>query len=779
MKKILNFFKNRPYKTAIALVVMVVYYFALPKTLFLVPYATVVEAESGELLGAKIADDGQWRFPASDSVPYKFQQSIIYFEDQYFKYHPGVNPISISKAALKNLKNNKVTRGGSTLTQQVIRLHRNNKKRTFYEKIIEMVLATRLEFKFSKSEILKLYASHAPFGGNVVGLEMAAYRYFGLPAHQLSWAEAATLAVLPNAPSLIFPGKNQEILRNKRNALLQKLHQNNVIDKETYQLALLEDLPQKPFDLPTLAPHLVIQINKKAPAKKIQTTIDLHQQQRINDFVSLYYQQYKQNQIFNIAVLVANVNTKEIIAYVGNSPTTKQYNKDVDIIPAPRSTGSILKPFLYASMLNDGDILPKTLIPDIPTQISEYTPQNFDNTYDGAVSADRALSRSLNIPSVLMLKDYTVPKFYENLKKLQLTTLTQQPAHYGLSLILGGAEANLYDLCNAYATLGATLNTYNSKNIYEIKDSDKISYLKTDSKSKEKSQDPPLFSAGSIYHMFNAMKEVNRPEGDEAWRYYDSSIQIAWKTGTSFGNRDAWAVGIDQNYVVGVWVGNATGEGRPNLTGVQYAGPILFDVFRGLPNNQFFKEPKSDLQQTNVCKISGHLANSNCPTHKMNIPKAGINSPLCPYHQTYFTDFAEQFRVNASCESLENIKKQTYFVLPPVMQHYYKSAHSDYKILPPMRPDCVTETGKVMEFIYPKSQMILTRTKDQYQNLQPIIAKLAHNNAKASVSWYLNATYLGTTKTFHEMHIASQPGIYKLLCVDEVGNETNVTIQIN
>lgn len=779
MKKILNFFKNRPYKTAIALVVMVVYYFALPKTLFSVSYATVVEAANGELLGAKIAEDGQWRFPASDTVPYKFQQSIIYFEDEYFTYHPGVNPISIAKAALNNIKKNKITRGGSTLTQQVIRLHRKNKKRSFFEKVIEMVLATRLEFKYSKVDILNLYASHAPFGGNVVGLDMAAYRYFGLPAHQLSWAEAATLAVLPNAPSLIFPGKNQEILRNKRDALLQKLYQNKVIDKETYTLALLEDLPQKPFDLPTLAPHLVIQINKKFPDKKVQTTLNIHQQQRINDLVSLYYQQYKQNQIFNIAVLVANVNTKEIIAYVGNSPTTIQYNKDVDIIPAPRSTGSILKPFLYASMLNDGDILPKTLIPDIPTQISEYTPQNFDNTYDGAVSADRALSRSLNIPSVLMLKDYTVAKFYENLKRLQFTTLNQQPAHYGLSLILGGAEANLYDLCNAYANLASTLNTFNTNKSYNVKDNSKITYVNSNSKNIQLSQNAPLFSAGSIYHMFKAMQEVNRPEGDEAWRYYDSSIQIAWKTGTSFGNRDAWAIGIDQNYVVGVWVGNATGEGRPNLTGVQYAGPILFDVFRGLPNNQFFIEPKSDLQLTNICQLSGHLANPNCPTQQMLTPKAGINTPLCPYHQTYFTDFNEQFRVNASCESLENIKKQTYFVLPPVMQHYYKSAHADYKILPPMREDCVTETTKVMEFIYPKSQMILTRTKDQYQNLQPIVAKLAHNNTKARVSWYLNATYLGTTKTFHEMHIAPQPGVYKLLCVDEVGNETAVTIQIN
>ena len=202
-------------KSILIVLLVAGYYFCLPRTLFNEPYSTVIESKEGNLLGAKIARDGQWRFPASDSVPEKFQHCIIAFEDQHFNYHPGFNPISMWNAFRQNSKANRVVRGGSTLTQQVIRLSRKGKTRTYFEKIIEMVMATRLEFRHSKKEILSLYAAHAPFGSNVVGLEMASWRYFGVQSHQLSWAETATLAVLPNAPSLIYPGKNQQRLFGK------------------------------------------------------------------------------------------------------------------------------------------------------------------------------------------------------------------------------------------------------------------------------------------------------------------------------------------------------------------------------------------------------------------------------------------------------------------------------------------------------------------------------------------------------------------------------------
>ena len=278
--------RKHPIKTAILLCCLVWYAFCLPRQLFPQPYATVLESSEGKLLGAKIADDGQWRFPEVDSVPYRFKMSVLQFEDAHFYYHWGVNPISVVKALYRNVSSGKVQRGGSTLTQQVIRIAREHQQRTYFEKLIEMIWATRLEFRYSKESILKLYASHAPFGGNVVGLDMAAWRYFGVAPHQLSWAQSATLAVLPNAPSLIFPGKNQERLLQKRNALLYKLLLKNIIDKETYDLALLEPLPAEPHPIPQLAPHLLIFASKTQEGERISSTVSLNLQEKVNSLVA-------------------------------------------------------------------------------------------------------------------------------------------------------------------------------------------------------------------------------------------------------------------------------------------------------------------------------------------------------------------------------------------------------------------------------------------------------------------------------------------------------------
>lgn len=781
IQKPIRFLKKHPFKTAIGTLLVVVYYFCLPKVLFDANYTTVIESEEGQFIGAKIADDGQWRFPESDSVPTKFKACIIAFEDQHFYNHFGFNPISMYHAFKANRKANKVVRGGSTLTQQVIRLHRDGKKRSYFEKFIEIILATRLEFRHSKDKILQLYAAHAPFGSNVVGLEMASWRYFGLQPHQLSWAEAATLAVLPNAPSLIYPGKNQQKLLLKRNRLLKKLVENRTIDQETYELSLLEELPQKPFAVPQIAPHLLQKIAKEHHGKKLKTTIQLGVQERVNDIVGQYYNLYKQNQVYNIAVLVVDVKTRNIISYVGNSPTDVAHQKDVDIIEAPRSTGSILKPFLYASMLDEGEILPFTLIPDIPTQISGYTPQNYDLSYDGAVAANRALARSLNIPAVLMLQDYSVTKFYEQLQKLKLRDVNRHPSNYGLSLILGGAETNLWDLCRSYSYMSSTLTNYTkTQDEFRVNELANLNYnsaVKIDFGASKRQKN--VFSAGAIWHTFNAMKEVNRPQGDEAWRFYDSSIELAWKTGTSFGGRDAWAVGVTQDYVVGVWVGNATGEGRPLLTGVESAAPILFDVFRLFPKANWFTIPYNDLEEKKVCKQSGYLAQENCIAQLQWIPKNEKKTENCPYHKLVHLDSTEQFRVNSSCEKVDAIVAKSWFVLPPVIEWYYKSKHANYVSLPPFRSDCAeVSMDKKMDFIYPNPNSKIILTKNFEGETQPVILKVAHSNPDTELFWYLNDTFLGTTKTFHEKQIMATTGTYIITVVDEFGTEIKRKITI-
>lgn len=779
-QRIKNYILNNKKKSIVAFVLLIVYYFSLPRTLFEEPYSTVIESSDGELLAAQIAPDGQWRFPAKDSVPDKFKQCIVYFEDEHFRYHPGFNPVAMVKAIRQNQKAGKVVRGGSTLTQQVIRLSRKNKKRTYFEKLIEIVLATRLEFRHSKEKILELYAAHAPFGGNVVGLEMASWRYFGVQAHQLSWAESATLAVLPNAPSLIYPGKNQEKLRRKRNALLLKLHNEGVIDQLTYDLAITEPLPQKPYNVPQIAPHLLQRVAKTDQGQRIKTTIDIALQNRINHIARQYHNQFKQNEVHNLAIIVIDVQTRNVISYVGNSPTDVDHDKDVDIISAPRSTGSILKPFLYASMLDDGEILPNTLVPDVPTQISGYTPQNFNLTYDGAVPAQRALSRSLNIPAVLMLQDYGVFKFYDVLQKFQLHDINKHPDHYGLSLILGGAESNLWDLCRTYANLSSTVNYFNTSNgKYRSKEFAELNFrhgFETD--FGDDSFQKTILGAGSIYLTYNAMKEVNRPEGDEAWRFYDSSLELAWKTGTSFGNRDAWAIGTNSRYVVGVWVGNASGEGRPELTGVDYAAPVLFDVFNLLPRKPFFTAPLNDLEEAEICTKSGHLAQDDCPKVMQLINRNGKKTAVCPYHKLVHLDASEQFQVNSSCEDVSNIVSKKWFVLPPVMELYYKSLHIDYVPLPPFRDDCQTAQHNVMDFIYPKTNSKIYLTKNFNGQIQPIIAKVAHSNKEAKLFWYVDNVYKGTTQTFHELPIEANTGIHYITVVDEFGNEIRRKVEL-
>ena len=780
LQRSINWIKRNKIKSLIAFLLLVIYYFSLPKTLFKEPYSTVIESREGELLGAKIARDGQWRFPAQDSIPDKFKKCIVYFEDEYFYKHPGFNPVAMINAIKQNRKAGKVVRGGSTLTQQVIRLSRKGKGRTYFEKIIEVILATRLELGCSKNEILELYAAHAPFGGNVVGLEMAAWRYFGVQSNQLSWAESATLAVLPNAPSLIYPGKNQIKLLEKRNRLLLKLNQEGIIDKQTYELSIDEPLPQKPYDLPQVAPHLLQRVAKNGEGTRVKTTVDFALQNRVNQIAKYYYNQYKQNEVSNLAILVIDVQNRNVISYVGNSPTDGDHQKDVDIIDAPRSTGSILKPLLYAAMLDDGELLPNTLVADIPTQIAGYSPQNFNLTFDGAVPAHRALSRSLNIPAVLMLQDFGVNKFYEELQKFKLSNINKSADHYGLSLILGGAESNLWDLCRTYSNLSSTLNYFNkSHGKYRTKEFTELNYdtnfqVDFGSESSQKN----VLGAGSIWLTYNAMEEVNRPEGDEAWKFYDSSLKIAWKTGTSFGNRDAWAIGTNSRYVVGVWVGNATGEGRPTLTGVTSAAPILFDVFNLLPRQRWFETPYKDLDEVEVCKLSGYLAKEGCPKIKQWVSKKGKSTTACPYHKMIHLDKTEQFQVNSSCESIENMIAKNWFVLPPVMAWYYKSKHIEYLTLPPFKEDCMGAQTGLMDFIYPKTNSKIYLTKNFNSEVQPVIFKVAYSQREKQLFWYVDQVYKGVTKVFHEKPILMSAGFHYITVVDESGNEIGRKVEV-
>ncbi|NNJ81877.1 MAG: penicillin-binding protein 1C [Flavobacteriaceae bacterium] len=772
--------KSHRRKLIVLGVVFSIWLFCLPAELFDASTSTVVESREGIMLGARIADDGQWRFPESDSVPYRFEQCILHFEDEYFYSHPGVNPVSMAKALWQNVTTDK-RRGGSTLTQQIIRLSRKNKKRTYFEKVIEIFMATRLEAGYSKKGILNLYASHAPFGGNVVGLETASWRYFGLPSSDLSWGQSAALAILPNAPSLIFPGKNEQILRSKRDRLLKKLFDKGILDQITYELSLEEALPGKPLPLPEIAFHLTEKIRKDFPGSRKTTTISIELQKKLNIIATENYFQFKQNEIHNLAVLLLDVDSREVLAYVGNAPTTSDNNKYVDIIDKRRSTGSVLKPFLYTSMLHSGELLPHTLVADIPTVINGYSPENYDGQFNGAVPASVALSRSLNVPAVRMLRSYGLDRFHRRLKKLNFNSIDKPADYYGLSLILGGAESSLWEVTNAYAGMAATLNHFNrtsSEYTGESLKSPVIIRNETLESSKNQSE-PVVFNAGAIYQTLDALQKVNRPEGEENWSFFSNSQPIAWKTGTSFGFKDAWAVGVTSKYAIGVWVGNADGEGRPGLTGIQTAAPVLFDILDVLPQSDWFAVPYDELIEGDICLKSGHLAGVYCEeVSSQFIPKYGIRTQPCSYHQQVFLDANKQFQVNSSCYTLAEIKQQSWFALPPVMEYYYAQKHPEYLPLPPFRNDCLQDGERLMEFIYPKRNEAILLAKDFDETINDLILKVAHRSAETKLYWYLDSQFIGMTETFHELAIQPISGDYMLTVVDQEGNELKQKVTI-
>lgn len=740
---------------------------------FVRPRSTIVYASDNTLLSAIIAEDAQWRFPASDSVPYKFRSAILAYEDRNFYEHHGVYLPSVFRAISQNISRQKIVSGGSTITMQTIRLSRNNPRRSWFEKLTELFRAMRMEWKYSKDEILAMYASNAPFGGNVVGLEAAAWRYFGRRPDQLSWAETATLAVLPNAPALIFPGKNQELLLIKRNRLLQRLREYGYFDEPTLQLALSESLPQKPFPLPQVAPHLLNTLVKtQGKGQRYHSTIDIKLQKSCTEIMEQHIRCLEGNLIHNAAILVVEVATGNVKAYLGNSMDNQnRHGNQVDVISAPRSTGSILKPFLYAAMLNDGLMLPNSLVADIPIQFDGFSPKNYTESYDGAVPASRALSKSLNIPSVIMLREYGYARFYHLLKKIGFTHFNQPADHYGLSIILGGGEASLWDITRAYAGMSRTILRYNKSGGKYFEDTFSMQRLTAGSVSKfaAEEQFPPL-DAGSVWCTFQALLEVNRPETELGWEAYSSSAPIAWKTGTSFGNRDAWAIGTTPEYVVGVWVGNADGQGRPFLTGINSAAPLMFDIFSILPHNNWFAVPYDNTIMTTTCRQSGLRPGLHCvDIDTIRTPPASVSAPSCHYHELIYTDIDRKQRLTADCALTNNMIPNHWFVLPPLQEHYYKIKHPEYCSLPPFAPGCGAQDDQTIGLIYPKSDAPIYLPKNLDGEKEKIVLQATHRRNDAVIFWHLNGQYIGETKTIHQLEIAPAPGNYTLTLTDESG----------
>ncbi|GHV65437.1 penicillin-binding protein 1C [Bacteroidia bacterium] len=783
----------------------------MPAPLFDVPYSTVLLDREEQIIGLTVAKDEQLRFPEIKSLPLKYVTAVTYFEDKRFWKHWGVDIRALCRAMRQNWKAGKVVSGGSTLSMQVIRLSRNNPPRTIGEKIFEMLLALRLEMSYSKEEILCMYASHAPFGGNIAGIQAAALKYFDRKPDELSWAEATLLAVLPNAPSL----RNTELLFEKRNRLLEKLYRNGEIKEDDYRLALLEPQPKRLQTEKSIAPHLLGQAQIRRNGEICRSFIDARLQNRLNEIVSRHSYMLSANHIYNASVLVAHIPTGEVRGYVGNTPAlTGSRGNDVDIIQSVRSSGSILKPALYALMQQDGKILPATLLADIPSRFGNYAPSNFNKTFQGAVPAHRALSMSLNIPFVRLLRDYDYHRFYDDLKLLGIHSLNRPADGYGLSLILGGAETSLWDVCNMYAGKVSVLRHYNEHDgTYFSGEYERLRLWQDEEKSEQTplSEDKAPLKASAIWLTLKALLEVERPDMETGWKKFASrrglvhnahnalshnalsqevlsQNALSWKTGTSFGFRDGWAIGVTAEWVVGVWVGNADGEGRPGLTGIRTAAPILFEVVGTLPFTSEYPveardsaslpiamfEPIDEMVNTTVCRHSGCRASAICPeTDAVWVCERGSRTEICPYHQLLHLDKSGKWRVSSECESVYNMQIQPWFVLPPVQEWYYSRVNPTYRRLPPFRADCTAGADSrvsPMEMIYPRRGTKVFIPRDFGGEKGRVVFDLAHHAPQTEVFWHIDENYMGMTKDVHQLAFDIPRGWHELHIFDSDGN---------
>jgi len=770
---------------------------SLPRPLFNRPHSPLLLDASGALLEARVAEDEQWRFPppSGEGLPSRYERALLSFEDKRFYRHLGVDPIASLRALWQNLRSGRVVSGASTISMQVIRLALRSPTRGLKTKLYETWLALGLERRYSKAEILALYRAHAPFGGNIVGLDAASWRYFGRAPRHLTWAEGATLAVLPNQPGLVHLKRNRARLKAKRDALLSALHQEGALSELDLTLSIAEPLPTLHAQLPQLASHLLdtrlhglkqearhgVSVDRRAQATRalragrLQTNINATLQRALSSTLARHGALLNQYGVDNAAALVLDNATLQPVVYLGNLPALSAPTAaHLDLITRPRSTGSTLKPILYASALDSGLLAPSSLLPDYPLSFGGFRPLNADRRYRGAVQAHEALTQSLNIPFVQLALRYGVPRLLALLKRLGLHSLTRSATDYGATLIIGGAEASLGELTLMYATLAHALRypepSRSRRALTEgVKGWDRQASLHA---HRARLDALPL-SRGAIWLTFEALTEVARPAEYAHWRQLKGAQRVAWKTGTSQGFRDAWAIGVTPRYTVGVWVGNASGEGRPQLTGSRSAAPLLFELISQLDGGGWFTRPSSALREVTLCKDSGYLPAEGCETKRSWLPREAPPLPQDQYHKRLHLDREGRHRVTSACYPIADIRHESRLILPPTLALYYQRAHSGHRGLPPLHPSCVdrqgVEASEGLSFVYPKEGARLYLPRELNGERGGVVFKVAMSDTAGALYWHLDQRFMGQTRQVHELALSPPPGAHELTVVSEGG----------
>ncbi len=703
-------------------------------------YSKTIIDKEGNVVSSNVSSEQQWHLPLDVKIPEQLKMAIILYEDEYFYWHLGINPMSVVKSLAVNVKSRKIKRGASTITMQVMRMRNRSKSRTLSTKLFESVAAVKYSFLRSKNRVLEEWCDIAPFGGNTIGVKTAAFRYFNRNLDQLSPAEIALLAVLPNTPSSVNLAKNRLLLTQRRNNLLKKMVTHQVITHEDYELAVGEDLPSDPITVPSDAQHLLDYLSLKYKDQALfKTTLDRTIQNNLTELINEESTYLQKEDINAMAAMVVDIEKNELVAYVGNSNQVNQDYSYVDVLQSQRSYGSLLKPLLYASALESGNFLPNEFILDIPTNYGEFRPENFDRKYRGIVPLDDIITQSLNVPSVRLLYEYGLNNFYALLQNLKIKHLNRGVDHYGLSIILGGGETSPWEISRIYKGLAQ-----NYMGLSKPYNPIKILYNEIPEHLTSFS-----FNPYTIEHTIKAMSNLSRPREDKSWQLFGYDHKIAWKTGTSYGHKDAWAAGFNKKYQVTVWVGNEYGEGRKDLTGIVRAAPILFKIFNALPDQRWFDTKPYSSSQTliTVCKETGRLKGDLCQHLKtMKIDKISHSLKTCDFHQINEGDTSLKFH--------------------PVVEFYYTLQNPQFK----NRTD-----DKSLKIIYPDQglKIYLPKTNTNLQN-----GFLAKTNYKGrSLYWYLNKKYIGKSDG-GQMIINAPNGLNQLLVINESGVQDDISFEI-
>ncbi|PID31203.1 MAG: penicillin-binding protein 1C [Candidatus Cloacimonadota bacterium] len=709
---------------------------------------------NGKLLRVFLSKDQQYQI-STDSIPDLLSKAVISFEDKLFYSHPGVRVDAILRAFIQNLTKGKKFSGASTITMQLARLI-SPKERTYYNKIIEIITAFALELKYSKEEILLEYINLVPCGGNVRGYRTGSLRYFNREIESLDFSQISTLITFPNNPTLII--KKGKQLKNLYNRVLSDIYKEGIIDKLTFESSkdILAKIGYYPF--PANALHLSDKFRGKE-GKRVDLSIDRSIQINVESILKRYDNILGKQGIDNISAIVVENSSRKILAYCG-SDNYYGVNGMVDGIKSPRSTGSVLKPFLYLLSIEEGIISPLSILPDFPTYFGSYHPRNNSNRFSGYVNASFALQNSLNVPAVDLLSKYGVDKFYSFLKQGGISTLFRSPSNYGLSIILGGSEATPFDIAQLYSTLA---------NYGEFK---KISYLKERDSSSTKN----IFGKGGSYLTLKILSDIDRPKNQSSWKLFDSYQDISWKTGTSYSKRDGWACGVTKKYTTVVWCGNFDGKENPNISGKNSAGPILFSIFNFLKKSDSFSKPEIDLKKVLLCKASGFKASKLCKdTITIELPESSYLNE-CNFHKQVPID-SNGNEVCSQCWEIGKYSYKTIFDIPTK----YKAYNSLVKINE-YRPvkhkkECKRFYGDEKPIIiYPRrgSTIELSKNRDGYSPIESTVSY----GGDDKLFWILNGKHIGKTSGESRYKIDPLEGKNILEVISSRGEKDRVVFNV-